>query len=94
MKIASVGDFRRAVRHGQYAWPGGYPCYFVMADGEALSFDAAKTERRYILEALRDRAHGYPNGGWLPASFEINWEDNDLLCAHTNERIPAAYGGD
>lgn len=76
------------MRHGPYAWPGGYPMFFVMADGEALSFDAAKKERRCLLEALRDN----DRSGWRPVAFEVNWEDEELLCAHTGKRIESAYG--
>jgi len=91
MLIKTVHDFRRAVRHGPYAWPGGYPCYFVMSDGEALSFAAAKAETRNILVAL---ATPQLRDDWAPVALEVNWEDNDLHCAHTNERIPSAYGND
>jgi hypothetical protein len=76
------------MRNGAYAWPGGYPMFFVMGDGEAISFKAAKAERRNILEALRD----HDSSGWRPVAFEINWEDDTLTCAHTNEPIESAYG--
>jgi hypothetical protein len=88
----TISDFRRDIRH-PYAWPGGYPCYFVMADGEALSFKAAKAERRLILEAIRDQKD-YPDKQWLPVGVEINWEDPALFCSHTNERIESAYTED
>jgi hypothetical protein len=88
MEIKSIGDFRKAIRNGKFAWPGGYPMFFVMDDGEAISFEAAKAERRNILEALAaDHAHD----GWKPVAFEINWEDADLYCAHTGKRIESAY---
>ena len=92
MEIKTISDFRKAVRSGPYAWPGGYPCYFIMADGEALSFKAAKAERRLLLHAI---AHPeYLDKQWLPVAFEINWEDGDLLCSHTGERIESAYAED
>lgn len=84
--IDSISDFRREYRAGPYAWPGGYPKYFVMQDGEAISFSVAKTERRQILEAFDGS-----NSQWRVIGVEINWEDADLYCAHTNERIPSAY---
>ena len=91
MEIKSISDFRKAIRQGPYAWPGGYPLYFVMADGEALSFKAAKTERRLILEAIRDKANGFSDSDWVPAGVDVNYEDGELFCAHTNERIESAY---
>ena len=89
MEIKTVSDFRRAVRNGPYAWPGGYPLFWVMSDGAALSFDCAKTERRAMLEAIRHKL----NDGWRPLALEVNWEDTELECAHTGERIESAYGG-
>jgi hypothetical protein len=91
MHIKTISDFRRAMRHGPYAWPGGYPCYFITADGGALSWRAAREERRLILTALRDRDS---TGGWLVTGLDINWEDPALHCDHTGERIPSAYAED
>jgi hypothetical protein len=56
-----------------------------MADGEALSFDAAKEMRRSILWALSQRPLIDPS--WRPIALEINWEDKSLFCAHTGEQI-------
>ena len=90
MYIKTISDFRAAMRNGPYAWPGGYPMYFVMGDGEALSFDAAKSERRLILEALRDgKSYGLD---WYPIAFEIHWEGEPLICSHTGVEIESAYG--
>jgi len=36
MKINTVKDFGEALRNGPYAWPGGYPLFFITADGGAL----------------------------------------------------------
>lgn len=87
----TIADLRRDMRHGPYAWPGGYPLYFVMSDGAALSFKAVRDNLRLILEALRDRDN---NGGWLIVGLDVNWEDTELTCDQTGERIPSAYGED
>jgi hypothetical protein len=89
MTINSISDFRKAMRHGPYAWPGGYPLYFVLHDGESLSFKAARENVRSILRSLVDPVDC---GGWRPVAFEINWEDSELRCVHTGERIESAYG--
>jgi hypothetical protein len=88
MDIKTISDFRAAIRNGAYAWPGGYPIYFITADGGALSFAAAKAERRQIIGAIR---HDDNFGGWKIVAAEINWEDQDLICDHTGEKIEAAY---
>lgn len=71
---------------GPYSWPGGYPIYFVMGDGEAMSFDAVKSNRERCMEGMRD---GEPE--WTVVGFAINWEDAELYCCHTGERIESAY---
>jgi hypothetical protein len=88
MEITTISEFRAAMRSGKYAWPGGYPRYFITSDGAALSFEAAKQERRNILEALRDNATG---SGWHVCAVDINWEDGTLTCDHTGKRIESAY---
>ena len=82
----TISDFRRDIRQ-PYAWPGGYPMFFLTSDGEALSFAAAKSQRRNVLEAI---AGGYRDG-WRVVGVDVNWEDADLMCAHTGEAIESAY---
>lgn len=89
MQIRSISDFRQAMRNGPYAWPGGYPLYFVTADGAALSFKSAKANRRHILDALRDRD---VHSGWCVIGVDVNWEDPFLFCDASGERIESAYG--
>ena len=89
MEIKSISDFRKAMRHGQYAWPGGYPCFFITSDGEALSFRAAKAETQNILYSLANKL----DDGWRVIVLAINYEDGDLFCCHTGERIESAYAG-
>lgn len=88
MQINSISDFRKAMRHGKYAWPGGYPCYFIARDGGILSFEAAKQEKRNILDSI---ANGH-NDGWRIVAMDVNWEDQFLHCEHTGNPIESAYG--
>jgi hypothetical protein len=93
MRIRNAKDFRVAIQNGPHAWPGGYPVYFVMGDGEAVSYKAAIAERKNLLSSLvekRKTGAAYSKE-WLPFSLEINWEDSSLYCAHTGERIESAY---
>jgi hypothetical protein len=77
---------KEAIR-SKYAWPGGYPLYIVMADGEAMSVESARVEWCQI-------AHSTIRGerdGWAAAGAAINWEDGELYCCHSGERIESAY---
>lgn len=89
MLIKTISDFRRAYRAGPYAWPGGYPCYFITADGATLSFEAAKERRHEILQAIANKDS---QSGWHIVAVDINYEDDNLYCEHTGEVIPSAYG--
>jgi hypothetical protein len=71
-----------------YAWPGGYPRYFVTADGAALSYAAARENADQIKESVSDNDTG---SGWCVVACEINWEDADLICDHTGQPIESAY---
>jgi hypothetical protein len=88
MQISSISDFRAAVRNGPYAWPGGYPVYFVCDDGAALCCACVNTERRNILESL---AHKQKGDGWHVVGADINYEDSTLYCDQCSERIESAY---
>lgn len=81
-------EIKRALRNGAYAWPGGYPLYFVTSDGAALSFEAVRAEWRNVVDAhLRNNTRG----GWHLAAVDVNYEDNELYCDHTSKRIESAY---
>lgn len=89
-RIESAAEFKATLRAGGFAWPGGYPLYFVMAVGEALSFESARENVREILAAFA------PGGDrdWRPVACEVNYENADLYCAHSGAKIDSAYGED
>ena len=81
---------KQQLRAGKYAWPGGYPLYFVTSDGAALSFCAVRAEWRNVVAAHLTKD---TRSGWHIAGADVNWEDGDLYCDHTGERIESAYAG-
>jgi hypothetical protein len=85
MTLAKIKTY---LRQGPYAWPGGYPMYFVTSDGAALSFAAVRKEWRQIVQA---HLWNDTRCGWHIAGADINWEDPYLYCDHTGERIESAY---
>lgn len=88
--IASLTEVKAALRAGGYAWPGGYPLYFITADGAALSFEAVRQEFRNVADDFMADA----STGWRIVAVEVNWEDGELTCDHTGEPIPSAYAED
>lgn len=87
----TLAEIKGRLRAGAYAWPGGYPIYFITADGAALSFEAVKQEWRNVVSAhlTNDK-----RSGWYVEAATINWEDPELYCDHTNHRIESAYAED
>lgn len=89
-EIRNCHELKAALRHGPHAWPGCYPLYFIASDGEALSFEAVKANLRSIMDSIQNDIRD----GWRVVACDVNWEDSELYCAHTNKRIPSAYGDD
>lgn len=81
---------KHAIRD-KYAWPGGYPLYLVMCDGESMSIDAARENYKLICRAY---ITGDYRDSWAAYDADINYEDENLYCAHTNKKIESAYGPD
>ena len=81
-------QFIKDLDYGAYAFPGGYPRFFVTHDGEALSFESATKNRKLIVSAIEDN----DKSGWMVIGCDINWEDGTLRCADSNKPIESAYG--
>lgn len=83
----NLQEIKTALRQGKYAWPGGYPVYFVTTDGAALSFDTVRAEWRNVVSSHLMDCHD----GWHLAGIDVNWEDADLTDDHTGQAIESAY---
>ena len=59
--ISTGPELCSTLRHGKWAWPGGYPLYFVTDDGGALCFDCARHELFNIIHSIRNDV----SDGWL-----------------------------
>lgn len=88
--INTVADFQAALDDGAFAWPGGYPKYFITSDGAALSYTAAIACASEIMEAIELKL----SCGWRVVAVDVNWENEDLVCDHTGEPIECAYPQD
>jgi hypothetical protein len=85
-------EVKRALRDGVLR-DGGYPTYFITHDGAALSHAAVRKEWRQVVQDYlwKARTPGFRGTGWLVEAINVNWEDGDLICDVTGERIPSAY---
>lgn len=84
--IQTVGDVRRAMRVGPYAWPGGYDTFFFMDDGECLCYPCAVEHRRQIIWSVGLKV----NDGWRAVEFDATCNhDGPIYCAHCETPIIA-----
>lgn len=64
-------------RYPAYAWPGGYPIYYVDAGNNVLCPDCANREDEYA-DPVTDS--------------DVNYEDEGLYCDDCGAKIESAYG--
>lgn len=90
MYITNTRELRDAFKQGKYSSVGCYPLFFLTSDGETLSWDAVRRNYRAIVSAINENL----NDGWRVVAHDANWEDPEMYCADTNERIESAYAED
>lgn len=71
-----------------YAWPGGYPLYYVTSDGGALCPDCVNRE----IEQIDQSTRGHARDGWALEGFGIHYEGAPIVCDHCGKEIESAYG--
>lgn len=74
-----------------FAWPGGYPLYYLCTDGGVLCPDCANREIALIDEAIKNPGC---DKQWELIGVDINYEDTSLYCDHCSKQIESAYAGD
>ena len=72
-----------------YAWPGGYPMFYVAGGSEVVCVKCANDHET----GLGAFGSTYPDGDCKIDGADANWEDPDLYC-ECGERIPSAYAED
>lgn len=60
-----------------YAWPGGYPMYYIDAEGNVLCPSCANLNDDYPADIV---------------AADVNWEDDTMHCEQCSARIESAYG--
>jgi len=67
-----------------FAFPGGYPLYYLCADGECLCGDCA---------SLPECEQAEPSDtDWFLVGAGIHYEGSPITCAHCGKEIESAYG--
>lgn len=70
-----------------YAWPGGYPIYYLFLDGEICCPACANRKNGSDADITLETEKQ-----WRLVDMEIHYEGGPLQCAHCNTFIKSAYG--
>lgn len=87
MNITTVKELIAALRSGPYTSIGSYPVFFYTKDSGILSFKTVKENVLLIGRAIRDDN----DPQWCVIGTDINWENPEMYCSDSNERIEPAY---
>lgn len=68
----------------RWAWPGGYPIYYVCKDGSILCSHCAN-------ENIKLTSDPEAADDWRIVATDINYEDPGLTCDHCSKHIESAY---
>lgn len=63
-----------------YAWPGGYPIFYLDGENSVLCPDCADSAREDEVKSFR------------PVACDVNYEDDSLYCDQCSKQIESAYG--
>jgi hypothetical protein len=77
----------KAGKYPAYAWPGGYPVFYLMDDCEPLCPTCVNDPTNPVHV-------GGDKDGWQIIGSDVNWEDPIMFCAHCPKRIESAYAED
>jgi hypothetical protein len=69
-----------------YGWPGGYPIFYVTADGGVLCPECGNGRNGSEASENTDDAQ------WRLVGGDVHWEGEPLQCEHCNASIESAYG--
>jgi len=65
-----------------YAWPGGYPMYYLDGENSVLCPVCAEKSNDDAIPQFR------------PVAYGVNWEDANMFCDSCCKRIESAYAED
>ena len=74
-----------------YAWPGGYPIFYVTDDGACLCPACANGENGSLASENANEEDG-AHCGWQLEGYIVHYEGPAETCAHCDRLIESAYG--
>jgi hypothetical protein len=85
--IGKLADLKACLRAGDYAWPGGYPLYYLTHDCAPLCPDCVRENYREVVSDFLSGART----GWRIEACDMLEGDPDIenwpYCEHCSKRI-------
>lgn len=72
-----------------WAWPGGYPIYYLAADNGIMCPDCANSED---CDPEKLDADCPCDNQWRIVASNIHWEGGYIICENCSKGIESAYG--
>ncbi len=74
-----------------FAWPGGYPIFYLTEDCAILCPDCANGQNGSDAYEERENVDDR-DPQWHLVAQDVHWEGADLTCEHCGKAIESAYG--
>ena len=69
-----------------YAWPGGYPLFYMTKDNGVLCPKCANENFTLV--------NNHADEQWYIVEYDVNYEDDSMYCDNCSNQIESAYGED
>lgn len=69
-----------------WAWPGGYPIFYILADNAIICPDCANGKNGSLASEDNDDPQ------WKIIASDVHWGCEYIHCKHCNALIKSAYG--
>ncbi len=87
MKLSEVKRWYHKGKANSYAWPGGYPLFYLCSDSGTLCPECVTKNRSQVFRSTHERSHD----GWAVEAIDVNWE-SEMYCDNCSKEIESAYG--
>lgn len=93
----SLPEKTTAGEYPAFAWPGGYPLAYILADGETLCAACASGKNGSEAVArpgvgLFELRQAGDDPGWAIVGCDVHYEGEPLTYAHCGAQTESAYG--
>ena len=76
----------------EFAWPGGYPIYYLTEDNGVLCPGCANGLNGSCAYTEDQKDNFNEDAQWHIIAADVHWEGDSIFCDHCQREIESAYG--